>query len=64
MAHRDKFARHLVECAKEEQDRFTSRVEKQDAAKSLKSLNDANEKEKQILAKVPPEVIVVSDDEE
>ena len=64
MAHRDRFARPLVEYAKEEQDRLRSRARERGAAKRLKLLNGANGKENQIPAKVPPEVIVISDDEE
>ena len=45
-AHRDKFAKHLVEYGKEEQDRLRSPAEKQYAVKRLKSLNDNNEKKK------------------
>ena len=53
-----------MEYAEEEQDRLEHRAKEQGAMKRFRSFDDTNWREKEVPAKVPPEVTVVSDDDE
>ena len=64
MAHKEELARHLVEYAKEEQHRHKCRAERQGATKRFKLFDCTKREEKEALAKVATEVIVLSDDDE